>query len=156
MLGAAVFATFPASALFSVFAERKPVIPRFMPSATLIYLIMLVAGSIAALLTLSLLNPLNWLGLALTPYLTTYFFIAGGIAWLVLRPLVPTSVPRFEAEGLIGGFGAALALWLIWYLLVGSATTFALFRVSFSDGNLDRLGKMLIVALLLFPYFSAG
>lgn len=155
MLGAAVFATFPASVLFSVFADRKPVIPRFMPSASLIYIIMLTVGSVAALLTLALFNPLNWLGLALTPYLTTFFFIAGGIAWLVLRPLVPTSVPRFEAEGIIGGFLAAVAMWIVWYLLVGLATTFALFRVSFADGNLDRLGKMLIVALLLFTYFSA-
>ncbi len=155
MLCAAIFATFPFSVLFSVFADRKPVIPRFMPSATLVYLIMLVIGSIFALLTLSLFNPLAWLGLALTPYLTTYFFIAGGLAWLVLRPLVPTSVPRFLAEGLVGGLAAAIIMWLFWYFVFGSGATFALFRLSFSGANLDRLGKMLIVALLLFPYFSA-
>jgi pimeloyl-ACP methyl ester carboxylesterase len=155
MLLAAVFAAFPFTVLFSSFADRKPVTPRFMPSATLVYLIMLTIGSACAVLTLTLFNPLEWLGLTLTPYLTTYFFIAGGLAWLVLRPLVPTSVPRLLAEGLVGGLAAAVIMWLFWYFVLGSGATFALFRLSFSGANLDRLGKMLIVALLLFPYFSA-
>ncbi len=155
MLFAATFAAFPFSVLFSNFADRKPVTPRFMPSATLVYLIMLTIGSACAILTLTLFNPFEWLGLAFTPYLTTYFFITGGLAWLVLRPLVPTSVPRFLVEGLAGGLAVAVIMWLFWYFVFGSGATFALFRLNFSGANLDRLGKMLVVALLLFPYFSA-
>ncbi len=155
MMLAAIVATFPFASLLAVFAPRRPFTPRFMPQVTLGYMMLLVVGSVLALLTLSLFNPLDWLGLALVPYLASYFFIAGGIIWLVLRLWLPTSLPRFQLEGVAGGFVVAVIGWLFWYLVYGLGTTFALFRLSFSGNTLDRLGIMLIVTLAVFPFTSA-
>lgn len=140
--------------------EEREEGPRFLGSATLTYLLMLVVGSVAALLTFQLLanlgwaNPLDFLGLSNTPFLAGYFFVTGGLAWLVVRATNPNSLPPFDLGGVVGGLLVGGLAWLVVYVFVGVTASTFFFRLTYDEHNLARLPVTLALAALVFPFFS--
>jgi len=161
----AILLTFAVVGLLTTFRDRRweeqerATRPSFMGSATATYLVMVLFGSVVAILSYRLFsglgfNPFVFLSVSLTPFLALYFLVVGVVCWLAIRGLNPTSLPTFDLNGVGGGLLVGGLIWLVWYLTLGLATSFSLFRLTFDEHNLYRLPIMLALALLFFPYFS--
>lgn len=144
-----LLAIFPLVALLiDIFAIRATPRPTSGLELLLFFSALLI-GIALALILQGLWQPLHFLQIALTSYITGYFLIIAlviGGAFLLFRRRLP--IPSFQPllpQVLVGVIPA-----LLLYLTLGQLMTFGWHRVTFTA---PRLLNFLLIAIFLFPLF---